>query len=75
MGYWSWYYTVDGNPDRTKMLKAIEGKRIEDMTEEERFFYQNELAKRQEQMERKAAKMQQEQEERMKAYDHWLGLD
>ena len=75
MGYWSWYNTGDGNPERTKMLKEIEGKDPSEMTEEQLLFYRNEQAKRQEKLERDAARMKQEQEERIEAYDRWMGLD
>lgn len=75
MGYWSWYFTGDGNPDRTRLLKEIEGKDPSEMNEEQLVFYRNEQAKRQEKLEYEAARLKQEQEDRMKAYDRYLGLD
>lgn len=75
MTYWDWYHSGDGNPERTKLLKAIKEKDIKDLTEKERLFYKNELVKKQEKLAREAAELRKEHDERIAKYDRSLGLD
>ena len=75
MGYWDWYYTGDGNPERTKMKKAIEGKDPKDMTEYEYAFYKAEQARKRDKLEREAARMQDERKAERRKQNVRLGLD
>lgn len=74
MGYWDWKMQGDGNPRLTALRKSLKGKKINEMTKLEKLCFQNDLAKRKEALERKAAQLKHEDERAKEDYYHSLGL-